>query len=52
MLKMLIVLLIIVVKIVWQRLIKLLIAATLFVYFYSLTFVNKRFKYLYIILSL
>ncbi len=49
---MLIVLMTIVFKIVWHRLINLPMAATLFVYFILLTFEHKQFKYLYVILLL
>jgi hypothetical protein len=39
-------------KIVWQRLTKLSMAATYFVYFISLTFVYKQFKYQYVFMLL
>ncbi len=49
---MLIVLMTIVFKIVWHRLIKLPMAAMLFVYFILLTFKHEQFKYLYVSLLL
>ncbi len=49
---MLIVLMTIVFKVVWYRLINLPMAATLFVYFIMLTFDHKQFKSLYVILLL
>jgi hypothetical protein len=49
---MLIVFMIIVLKIVWQRLIELSMAVTLFVYLILLTFVYKHLKYQYVFLLL